>query len=79
MDSLILGLRALYFICLKEEIKVTPLIIEIPTLASFIQTIWYCYGKEEHTPKSPERDCHIPSSDDSLSPCRKKQRGDDNI
>ena len=29
-------------------------------------------GKEEHIPEPLERDCHSPSSDDSLSPCRKK-------
>ena len=36
-------------------------------------------GKEEHTPEPPERDFHSPSSDDSLSPCKKKQRNDDNL
>ena len=36
-------------------------------------------GKEEHTPKPPERDYHNPSSDDSLSPSRKKRRNDDNL
>ena len=29
-------------------------------------------GKEEHTHECLERDCHGPSSDDYLSPCRKK-------
>ena len=36
-------------------------------------------GKEENTPKSLERDCHSPSSDDSLFPCRKKLRNDYNL
>ena len=36
-------------------------------------------GKEEHIHEPLERDCHSPSSDDSLSPCRKKQRNDDNL
>ena len=36
-------------------------------------------GKEEHTPEPLERDYHNFSSDDSLSPCRKKQRNDDNL
>ena len=36
-------------------------------------------GKEEHTPEPLERYCHTPSSDYSLSPCRKKQISDDNI
>ena len=36
-------------------------------------------GKEEHTPKNPEGDYHSISSNDSLSPCRKKLRNDDNI
>ena len=36
-------------------------------------------GKEEHTPEAPEGDYHSISSDDSLSPCRKKLRNDDNI
>ena len=37
-------------------------------------------GKEEHTPEPDlEGDYHNPSSDESLSPCRKKQRSDDNL
>ena len=36
-------------------------------------------GKEEHTPKPPERDYHNISSDNSLSPCRKKHRNDENL
>ena len=36
-------------------------------------------GKEEHTPKPPERYYHSLSSDNSLSPCRKKHRNDDNL
>ena len=36
-------------------------------------------GKEEHAPEPPERDYHSVSSDDSLSPCRKKQRNEDNL
>ena len=35
--------------------------------------------KEECTPKAPKGDHHSPSSDDSLSPRRKKQRSDDNL
>ena len=35
--------------------------------------------KEEHTPEAIEGDHHSPSSDDSLSPCRKRQRNDDNL
>ena len=31
-------------------------------------------GKEEHTPEPLERDYHSLSSDNSLSPCRKKQK-----
>ena len=36
-------------------------------------------GIEEHTHQPPERDYHSLSSDNSLSPCRKKQRNDDNL
>ena len=36
-------------------------------------------GKEEHTPEPPEGEYHSPSNDNSLSPCRKKQRRNDNI
>ena len=36
-------------------------------------------GKEEHSPEPPEGEYHSTSNDDSLSPCRKKQRNDDNI
>ena len=36
-------------------------------------------GKEEHTPKLLERDYHSLSSDNSLSPYRKKQNNDDNL
>ena len=35
--------------------------------------------KEAHTPKRLEEVYHSPSSDNSLSPCRKKQRSDGNI
>ena len=35
--------------------------------------------KEEHTPKPPEEEYHSPSSEDSLSPCKKKQRSDDKL
>ena len=35
--------------------------------------------KQEHTPEPLEGESHSPSSDDSLSPCRKKPRSDDNI
>ena len=35
--------------------------------------------KEEHTPKAPKGDHHSPSSDDSLSLRRKKQRSDDSL
>ena len=35
--------------------------------------------KEERTPEAPEGDHHSPSSDDALSPQRKKQRSDGNI
>ena len=35
--------------------------------------------KEECTPEAPKGDHHSPSSDDSLSPCRKKQISDDNL
>ena len=30
-------------------------------------------GKEEHAPEPAERDCRHPSSDDSLSPCRRNR------
>ena len=36
-------------------------------------------GKVEHTHETLERDCHNPSSDYSLSPCRKKHRNGDNL
>ena len=36
-------------------------------------------GKEEHTPEPPEKYYHSLSSDNSLSPCRKKQGNDDNL
>ena len=36
-------------------------------------------GKEEHTPEPTEGYYHTPSSDYSLSPCRKKQRNQDNL
>ena len=36
-------------------------------------------GKEAHTPGLPEEYYHSPSSIDSLSPCKKKQRSDDNF
>ena len=36
-------------------------------------------GKEEHTLELPEGDYHSLSSDDSLSPCRKKLGNDDNL
>ena len=35
--------------------------------------------KEEQTPEAPKGDHHSPSSDDSLSPRRKKQRSDDRL
>ena len=35
--------------------------------------------KQEHTLETPKGDHHSPSSDDSLSPCRKKQRSNDNL
>ena len=35
--------------------------------------------KQEHTPEPPEGDYHSPSSDNSISPWRKKQRNDDNL
>ena len=35
--------------------------------------------KEAHTPKAPKADHHNPSSDDSLSPQRKKQRSNDSL
>ena len=35
--------------------------------------------KEERTPEALEGDHHSPSSDESLVPCRKKQRSNDNI
>ena len=35
--------------------------------------------KEERTPKAPKGDHHSPSSDDSLSPRKKKQRSDDSL
>ena len=36
-------------------------------------------GKEEHTHEPPKGDYHSLSSDDSLSPCRKKLTNDDNL
>ena len=36
-------------------------------------------GKEEHAPEPPERYYHNLSSDNYLSPCRKKQRNDENL
>ena len=36
-------------------------------------------GKEEHTPEPTEREYHSLSSDNSLSPCIKKQMNDDNL
>ena len=36
-------------------------------------------GKEEHTLEPPERYYHSHSSDNSLSPCRKKLSNDDNL
>ena len=35
--------------------------------------------KEERTPEAPKGDHHSPSSGDSLSPWRRKQRSDDSI
>ena len=35
--------------------------------------------KEERTTEAPEGDHHSPSNDDSLSPCKKRQRNDDNL
>ena len=35
--------------------------------------------KEEHFHEPPKGEYHSPSSEDSLSPCRKKQRSDDNL
>ena len=35
--------------------------------------------KEEHTPEAPKGDHHSPSSGDSLSLRRKKQRSDDSL
>ena len=35
--------------------------------------------KEEHMPEPIEGEYHSPSSEDSLSPCKNKQRSDDNI
>ena len=35
--------------------------------------------KEQHTPGPPKGDYHSPSSDDSLSPCRNKQRNEENL
>ena len=35
--------------------------------------------EEEHAHEPLEGEYHIPSSNDSLSPCRKKQRNDDNL
>ena len=34
---------------------------------------------KEHTPEPPEGDYHNPSSNDSLSPCKKEERNDDNL
>ena len=36
-------------------------------------------GREEHTTEVPERDYHSLSSDNSLSPCRKRHKNDDNL
>ena len=36
-------------------------------------------GKEQHILEPPEGDYHSPSSDDSLSRCRKKQRNYGNL
>ena len=36
-------------------------------------------GKEDHTPELPERYYHSLSSDNSHSPCRKRQKNDDNL
>ena len=36
-------------------------------------------AKEAHTPEPPEQVYHSPSSDNSISPCRNKQRSDDNL
>ena len=36
-------------------------------------------GREEHTPELPERDCHGLSNDNSISPCRKRQKIHDNL
>ena len=35
--------------------------------------------KKERTPEALEGDHHSPSSDDSLCPCRKKQRSNENL
>ena len=35
--------------------------------------------REEHTLEPLERDYHSISSDNSVSPCKKKQRNDDNL
>ena len=35
--------------------------------------------KNRTYPEPPEGDYHIPSNEDSLSPCRKKKRNDDNL
>ena len=36
-------------------------------------------GREEHTAELLERDYHSLSSNNSLSPCRKRQKNDDNL